>query len=98
MAKHIKVQKPKTIVEQGTCIPCTAVLIHHKMGEMGNRAEFKDETMLQFTLFVPTKKRQAGKLERATLFVPNLGTALPIGKNFNMCCWVDVNWFSGKYP
>lgn len=90
MAKHRKVQEPKTTVGQGTCIPRSAVIIDYKMGETGNRAEFKDETILQFTP-VPTKKRQTGKLERAALFVPKLGTALIIGKNFNMCHWVDVN-------
>lgn len=70
---------------------CSGHTPQNVMGEMGNRAEFKDETMLQFTLFVPTRKRQAGKLERVTFFVPNLGTAFIIGKNFNMYCWVDVN-------
>lgn len=83
MSNHIKVQKPKTTVGQDTPICYSAVVIHYKMGETRNRGDFKDETRLQFTP-VPTKKRQTGKLERITLFVPNLGTALLIGKNFNM--------------
>lgn len=90
MAKHIKVQKPKTTVGQGTRIPCSEVVIDYKRCETTNRAEFKDKALLQFTP-VPTKKRHTGKLERDALFVPNMGTTFIIGKNFNMCYWVDVD-------
>lgn len=90
MAKHRKGHKTQTTVGQGARLPCSAVITDYKMGETGNRAEFEDETILQFTP-VPSKKRQTGKLERAALFVPNLSTALITNKNFNMCRCVDVN-------
>lgn len=60
MSKCIKGQKSKSTVGQGTHIPCSAMVLDYKMRETGNRAKFRDETMLQFTQ-VLIKKRQMGK-------------------------------------
>lgn len=56
------------------------MVLDYKMCETGNRAELRDEAMLQFTQL--WTDRWGSVLWRASFLVHNLGTTLIIGKVF----------------